>query len=41
MVTSLVSCKKQWEIMPLSESLAVLRTMDEIRRRWGVRYPGD
>ncbi len=29
------------EIMPLAESLAVLKTMDTIRARWGLRYPGE
>ncbi len=27
--------------MPLDESLAILRTMDALRARWGVRYPGE
>jgi predicted dehydrogenase len=26
-------------ILPLADSLAVLRIMDEIRSRWGLRYP--
>ncbi len=26
-------------IMPLDESLAIMQTMDEIRARWGLRYP--
>jgi len=29
------------EVMPLSESLAIMRTMDTIRQRWGLRYPGE
>ena len=29
------------DIMPLDESLAILRTMDAIRARWGLRYPGE
>jgi predicted dehydrogenase len=29
------------EVMPLDESLAILRTMDAIRSRWGLRYPGE
>jgi predicted dehydrogenase len=29
------------EIMPLDENLAILRTMDTIRARWGMRYPGE
>lgn len=28
-------------IMPLHESVAILELMDEIRSRWGVRYPGE
>ena len=27
--------------MPLDESLAILRAMDALRARWGVRYPGE
>jgi len=27
--------------MPLGESLRILRTMDALRARWGVRYPGE
>ena len=27
------------EIMPLDESLALMRTLDEIRAQWGLRYP--
>ena len=26
-------------VMPLDESLAIMRTMDEIRAQWGLRYP--
>ena len=29
------------EVMPPAESLAVLTTMDELRRQYGVRYPGE
>lgn len=29
------------DVMPLSESLAILETMDEIRQGWGLRYPGE
>ncbi len=28
-------------IMPLEETLSVMRTMDEIRSAWGLRYPGE
>ncbi len=27
--------------MPLDESVAIMRTLDRIRRLWGVRYPGE
>ncbi len=26
--------------MPLDESLEIMRTMDEIRALWGLKYPG-
>lgn len=26
-------------VIPLDESLAIMRTMDELRRQWGLRYP--
>jgi dihydrodiol dehydrogenase / D-xylose 1-dehydrogenase (NADP) len=26
-------------VMPWDESLAIMRTMDELRRQWGLRYP--
>jgi len=29
------------EVMPLDESLAIMKTMDEIRSRWGLSYPGE
>lgn len=29
------------KIMPLSESIAILQTMDEIREIWGLSYPAD
>jgi len=28
-------------IMPLDESVAILETMDELRRQWGLRFPGE
>ena len=28
-------------IMPLDETVSVLRTMDELRARWGLEYPGE
>ncbi len=29
------------DIMPLDESLAIMKTMDTIRNRWGMSYPGE
>jgi predicted dehydrogenase len=29
------------EVMPLDESLAIMRTMDELRAEWGLRYPSE
>jgi predicted dehydrogenase len=29
------------EIMPHSETLAIMRTMDTLRAQWGVQYPGE
>jgi len=26
-------------VLPLTESLAIQRTMDGLRRQWGLRYP--
>jgi len=28
-------------IMPLDETISILRTMDGIREAWGLRYPGE
>ncbi len=28
-------------IMPLDESVAIAETMDELRRQWGLRFPGE
>ena len=33
--------KKESGIMPLSESLVVMETLDAIRAQWGLRYPGE
>ena len=33
--------KLQSEIMPLEETLEIMRTMDEIRSQWGLKYPGE
>ena len=29
------------EIMPLDESLQLMRTMDTLRAQWNMRYPGE
>ena len=29
------------DIMPLDETVAIMETMDEIRRQIGLRYPGE
>jgi predicted dehydrogenase len=29
------------DLMPLDETLALMQTMDAIRARWGLRYPGE
>jgi len=29
------------DIMPLDETLAIIRTLDELRAQWGLRYPGE
>ena len=31
--------KTESEIMPLDESLSIIRTLDEIRKQWGLKYP--
>lgn len=33
--------KTQSDLMPLSETLSIMQTMDEIRRQWGLHYPGE
>jgi predicted dehydrogenase len=33
--------KLQSDIMPLKETLSVMRTMDRIRKLWGLTYPND
>lgn len=35
------SGERESAIMPLDESLAIMRTMDELRSRWGMKYPGE
>ena len=29
------------EVMPLDETLAIMRTLDQVRAQWGLRYPGE
>lgn len=31
--------KMESDVMPLEETLAVMRTMDELRAQWGLKYP--
>jgi hypothetical protein len=31
--------KLESDIMPLDESLQIMRTMDAIRAQWGLKYP--
>ena len=33
--------KTESAVMPLDESLAIMQTLDAIRRSWGLRYPAD
>jgi predicted dehydrogenase len=33
------SGKLESDILPLSESLAIMRTMDQVRAQWGLKYP--
>jgi predicted dehydrogenase len=40
-MTCLRAGKFESEILPLDASLAVIRTMDRIRTKWGLRYPGE
>jgi predicted dehydrogenase len=35
------SGRRDSDVMPLSESVAILETMDEIRAMWKLRYPGE
>jgi len=32
---------RESDLMPLAETLSVARTMDELRRQWGLVYPGE
>jgi predicted dehydrogenase len=38
-MTCLRAGKLESEIMPLDESVSIMRTMDEIRAQWGLTYP--
>ena len=29
------------EIMPLDESLSIMKTLDLLRKQWGLKYPMD
>jgi predicted dehydrogenase len=31
--------KPESDIMPLNETLSIVKTMDEIRAQWGLKYP--
>ena len=33
--------KTESDVMPLDETISVMRTMDSIRAAWGLRYPGE
>jgi hypothetical protein len=33
--------KTESDVMPLHETVSVMRTMDGIRAAWGLRYPGE
>ncbi len=35
----LAAGKIESDVMPLDETLSIMQTMDEIRARWGLRYP--
>jgi len=35
----LAAGKTESDVMPLDESLSIMRTMDKLRKLWGVRYP--
>ena len=38
---SVASDKEESDVMPLSETLAVMKTLDAIRAQWKLRYPGE
>jgi hypothetical protein len=43
--TEVIACLRAGQtestIMPLDETLAIMRTLDAIRAQWGLRYPGE
>ncbi len=39
--TCLRKGKRQSDIMPLAESLAIMQTMDKIRKQWKLKYPNE
>ena len=38
-VNCLLAGETESKVMPLSDSLSLMRTMDQIRRQWGLTYP--
>ena len=35
----LAAGKTESDVMPLDETLSIMKTMDELRRQWGLKYP--
>jgi hypothetical protein len=33
--------KKESDIMPLKETLRIMKTMDALRTQWGLKYMGE
>jgi predicted dehydrogenase len=33
--------KLESELMPIDETIAIIKIMDELRKQWGLRYPGE
>lgn len=33
--------RRESDVMPLAETVGIARAMDELRRQWGLRYPGE
>lgn len=31
--------KLERDLIPLDETVSILKTMDELRRQWGLKYP--